>query len=676
MADNNNNSKVTIGKVAITPKGNYDPTVKYDILDSVKTSDNRYWISKKANNTGHTPAEGSEWWELSLDGKFATEAAAAATAAAQSALDAKTTLQSDINGIIAAGGTNIMFRAIDRVNGDTDPAAATTYGTSVALLATLSHLKLGIFKDGNLVHELAPGRLTADRFGNPVAIDGTEGDVLLYTDEVVYADRLTAIIEGKEKNVIGLGLIPHELAGAAAKAFKPFAFTPHYTVNAKIGDDVRSQAHCCYNPDVAGEYKAPAALFKQQLKTSGKGYFSQYVTSINSSVQARNKNEDPAVRGKYMGLYHEFFGLWLMAMYLELGTYDFTQPTLLGYGLTNTAANADTFADNAMSAVSGVKVIKSDSTSFYAGLMAQSFKIGGSAQYNISCIAGSSYYGITECLEAHRVLDQIKANNLDAYIGNAANIFSDGGATVITNGTVNLSTGAGMVVGKKYYTVRNVPGCQGMADGVMTAVVNIYVKVEIADGVTDSSGNSLNGAVAIFKFSHGIYRGLDFLSGCFWQLEGCHFTTRREAGSSAYIQSFYAAESWEDVPVITASSTYYGDIGSGLDLVKNYKKFFEKSASSGWVGSADFNASLFAHKTIAGGQHDHECAYLWNDGQCYGSGVNSYPEEGKECVNASVAGCYVNYGNAGRTLLAHNSAVYSIYDYAGGFALPAPNLGK
>ncbi len=668
--------KINIGKVAVTPGGSYDPEVEYDILVGVRTSDNRYWISKKANNLNHTPAEGSEWWELSLDGKFAQEQAAAAQAAATAALEAKATLQEDIDGIRNANA-NILFKAMARVNGDTDPAGATFYGTDAALLSTLSHLKLGIFKNGALVHELAPGRLTADKYGNAVAIDGTEGDVLLYTDEDIYADRLTGTVDGSEKNIIGLGLVAHELGNVISKKFKPFAFTPHYTVNAQIGDDVRSQAHCCYNPNVAGTYNAPTAFFKQTLKPNGNGYFHQYMTSISSSVQARNKNEDPAVRGNYMGLYHEFLGFWLTAMYLELGTYDFTQPNLLGYGLTNTAANASTFADTDISAVSGAKIIKSDNTALYLGTWGQlKLNSGAGSKAVLAGIAGDSYYGVTECLEAQRVLDQIKANNLVSYIGSSTNIFTDGGATVITNGTVDLNTGVGMDVGKKYYTVRNVPGCQGMADGVMTAVVNIYVKVEVADGVCDSSGNDLTGAICIFKFSHGIYRGLDFLSGCFYQLEGCHYTTRRESGSNSYIQSFYAAESPSDVPVITNASTYYGTIDSGLDLIKNYTKFFEKSAGSGWVGSADFNASLFAHKTISGGQHDHECAYLWNDGHCYGSGVNSYPEEGTECVNASVAGCAAADAIAGRSLYANDSVVNSYYYFAGGFAIPSPDLGR
>lgn len=52
------------GKVAITPKGNYNASTQYEPLDLVKNLD-KVWLSKK-NSTGVTPAEGT-YWMLMID---------------------------------------------------------------------------------------------------------------------------------------------------------------------------------------------------------------------------------------------------------------------------------------------------------------------------------------------------------------------------------------------------------------------------------------------------------------------------------------------------------------------------------------------------------------------------------------------------------------------------------
>ena len=81
-------------------------------------------------------------------------------------------------------------------------------------------------------------------------------------------------------------------------------------------------------------------------------------------------------------------------------------------------------------------------------------------------------------------------------IGNIGNVFTfdaAGNVSCTTDGSVNLSTGAGMEACKHYYVVRNVPGCEGMADGVMTAVVNSYTKMEFIDGVKWSDNTVLDG---------------------------------------------------------------------------------------------------------------------------------------------------------------------------------------
>lgn len=559
-----------------------------------------------------------------------------------------------------------MFYAAGRDNGDADPDFQYFYGNKDSLTHILSHFKTGTFKNGKLQHECAKGRITLASNGDEVPIDGTDGDVLIYTDTDIYFLRTTVDVNGIERNIIGLGLTPFMVEGVAAKKFEPFAFTPHYTVNTKLDGDYRSCAHSIYNPSVNGTYNAPVAFFKQTFKTSGGGYPSQYISSINSSIQAQNKNEDAATKTPYMGLYYEFYEIWMAAMYLELSTLNFVPASKMGYGCTATAANVNSWADTAISGISGIKLIQSNDTTSYLSLNNNKFKLNSSATatYALDGLVGSSRYVFTEMLEGVRILDTIKKSGLSDKIGASTNIFTDGGATCISDGSVDLSTGVGMESNKKYYTVRHVPGCE---TDVMTAVVNIYIKMDVVDGVYCDT-TDITGAACIFKFSHPIYRGLDLLSGMFTNLEGLHYTIYNEGG--VYYNRFYAADKYSDVPVVTSSYKVYDVIGTEFTQLKGLRKRIDgQKAANGWAKTSDYKSSLFNYLTIGGGQATYECAHVWRS-NCWGQGTNGLPADGYECVNASCVGCSAANGFAGRFLVASYAAMNTAGYFAGGFALP------
>ena len=56
---------MNLGKVSVTPKGEWKESVAYDVLDIVSYN-NSVWISKKANQ-GETPSGKSEYWYLCVD---------------------------------------------------------------------------------------------------------------------------------------------------------------------------------------------------------------------------------------------------------------------------------------------------------------------------------------------------------------------------------------------------------------------------------------------------------------------------------------------------------------------------------------------------------------------------------------------------------------------------------
>lgn len=86
-------TKVNIGKVAITPRGDYNAATTYGNLDQVIYNHDS-WISKKPNNTGNTPADNSTWWQRETNGgSFAYEQGVAAQTAAAAALAAKAAVE-------------------------------------------------------------------------------------------------------------------------------------------------------------------------------------------------------------------------------------------------------------------------------------------------------------------------------------------------------------------------------------------------------------------------------------------------------------------------------------------------------------------------------------------------------------------------------------------------------
>ena len=592
-------------------------------------------------------------------------------------IEARTGVEQNTQSIEALQeGMTAPYYGAGRVKGATDPSFTKTIGDRAGLLRVLSHMKIGTFdKDGVLTHECRGGRLTADVKGADVAINGDDGDVLLYCDVPVFNGHCKETFDNTEYNMLSLGLLQHNVGTKQAQRIKPFAIVPHYTVNAKLANDERSCAHSVYNTSINGTYGGSYNLFKQKIKTSGAGYPNQYISSLASSQQARNKNADPTVKDRWIGLAHNLESIWWTAMYLEMGTLDFVDAAKAGYGCTSTAADASTWANNGVSGISGIKVVDAGNDRYYP-LMGYNWKdADNNTIYGTGGIE-SAWYSFTEMMEAQRVLDKIAAANLIGYITPAGNtevtptVFTAGGSAIASN--VNLSTGEGMVKGQKYYTVRNMPNCQGMDDGVMTAVVNIYVALDFADGAKDPSGNDLTGLVGIYKMSHPVYRGKDMMSGMFQQLEGIHYTYYNDGVSCK--QRLYVAESVDDIPVIHDNDTIYGDIGTQFNPLKGLKLVKDEFNGGGWSSDADYDAGIFAHTEWSGaGQHTKECGHVWL-GACWGQGVDGQPAVGKECVCASVAGCDAVYGIAGRTLDANDAATNVSDCYAGGFALVSPQI--
>lgn len=580
------------------------------------------------------------------------------------------------------------FVGFARVSGDADPkpSAEYIYGTRKLVQEIGKHMKLGTVKRvGNeavLQHECAKGRITLANNGDTVAVDGTEGDLLVYTDIPLYLIKANEQTDGSEMSCMGVGVSQSYWQGHAAKKVEPFAMSPFYTVQAKLAGDERSCAHNVISDNVVGSYQTPNGFLQESFRENGGGYYSMSVSTINSMLNAQAKNADPNTNYPYMGCYYEFYELWLMMMFAECGTLDTTDLYCMGVGCTQQeTANVDTWNNERIAANSGLKIFASTGAEVkYLGLNTAGLKKGqeGSPQSAYSALVGAYYVPFTKCGEVLSVLDGVTKAGLQSEVGARTHVFhfdADGALQCAKDGSIDLDTGLGMVSNKRYYIIRDVPNCQGIADGVMTAVVNCYVKMNVADGIYIDN-TDLTGGYVIYKFSHSVYRGLSMpMDGHLFQLCGAYYTTECREGQ--YYNKYHCAEKWSDMPPLVNKSCYT-DIESAykLDVLKGLHKRCDVAVIGGWISKADYSYSLFCKTEVtAASSHSKECCYLWCGNTILGEGKDGKPEEGKLGVKAFAVGCNAYYDNASsRSAYSNAACSHGTAVYAGALAVPQLKL--
>ncbi|MBR2291712.1 MAG: hypothetical protein IJ868_05295 [Prevotella sp.] len=588
----------------------------------------------------------------------------------QAVVDPETMVPLDVTLEDLQGQVAGVYVAKSRLKDAQDPEFTKTYGTSEALEAILSHFKIGAFRGSELVKECIGGRLTMSVEGQQIALDGTDGDILPYIDHGLSLLRATGAVDGEQRSVIGLGLGQFAVGKHTSKRLKPFAAAMNATVATRLAGDARACQHSIYNPEVAGYYNAAPGWFKQSYRTNGKGYPDTHCNAIGAYTTAQDRNADNTKKGDSKPLHHDYIALWYAAMYMELGTLDFTRADLFGTGCTNTPASATTFADAAVSGVSGMMTVTAGGTKRYFGLCGQNLKLSAEEAFghNTDGLTGASdRYNFTEMLEMQRFLDHIRKTGNETLSGSDY-IYTEGGLDVITDGSVNLATGEGMVPGRKYYQWRDVPGCKGLKDQVMTAVVNVYVRMEASDGLVNSGGDDLTGGYVVFKMSHGVYRGVDLLDGRFIHLAGTHFVFKNIGGG--YSLDYYHCDDAESLPVVrNVQDDWYVDADANdIPFLEGYEKGATGIPNTdGWAKECDYSKSLWAYLVVGGSMHYYENGYIWKNSS-WGSPAGQYPAEGKKCVNASVAGCSAYVAFAGRTVICFHAVSPGYDSYARGFA--------
>lgn len=558
-----------------------------------------------------------------------------------------------------------------RMNGDASPDAEMTFGDKQLMHEVGAEWKLATVKNGVVTHVCAPGRLTLDENGEEVKIDGTDGDVMLINRNANVINA-TKVIDGREMNCLAIGKTAAKWYGVESKKMPAFGMTPCDTMNAKIEGDTRLQAHCIYNTTVGGSGgTSNKTVLKASYIENGMGH-SSISSALQSIKSAQSKNADPLTARPYMGWHHSTYEALLTTMFAEIGTVDHSDENLFGSGLCSTSFNASLFNDDAISAVSGWKTIAATGETYY-GTYAneQVYVVSKGKNFRLAEGLTTSIYNPVQILEGQRILDAIAKAGLIDKIGNKANIFyydESGNAVCASDGSVNIDTGEGMEVLKFYFVVRDVPRCEGMKDGVMTAVVNRYVKTELADGCQSVDKKvSLDGAIAILKASIPIYRGFTLpYVGQFRQISYAYYTIHNIDGVTHV--DFRCTEGMEDVQPLTvfnkdACKCAYGPTPPMLFGLNKKKDYGVTNMTEAWVKASDYSMSLFCYKTVGASIHTHECAYLWLSFRDNGE-VNTSQ------VHGSIVGCIANNSKvSARTAMCNNTADNSSVYYTGAFAV-------
>ena len=586
-----------------------------------------------------------------------------------------------------------------RVNGDNSPNGTIFFGEDSNLEEITSHFHMGLTtRDGKLYKRCANCRLDVAADGTALKIDGTDGDVMLFTDSKLYFIKGTVAApadlnlgDGVELNIIAFGISPFSIYGVNAKAFDPFALNPQYTVKCKIeGVDNIECAHSIYNPAYKGAYRSARMCFNETFKPNGNGYPTDAISLDKIIWYAQGKNADQKTNRPYMGGYYEFFEIFIALMFCELKSVYHQKLTLFGTGCTaSRLVIMPEFADKNMLGDSGVMFVQANGTKTYSSLSQPIIK-GGASQLPINNLSNDNTF--TEMLEPDRILNDIAKAGLiskiwDGVTADSANCsvvfeYDEAGNMKVSDFTYEeLATGANMVPNHKYYQVRNVPNTKGMTDGVMTAVINIYVKMTFKDG-TKVNNVDHTGGYAVYKLSHPVYRGMCLMDGVFSQMQGCHYVNYCIEGGK-YVTYFKCAENVDDIPAQQAASIkYFGDINKVLEMERGLTKVVQthgeltreqKKNYYIWAKKADYNASLLCYTQGDAGISTGECAHLWNDAS-YGNGDTiwgSLPRAGRKCVNAVVVGCDSSEGRpSARTVDSSHAVSDSVKNFAGRFALP------
>lgn len=136
---------IDLGRATPIYRGAYNESVEYEVNDLVRYSNALWWHKSATKTTGVTPAEGSTWSLVALDGPNSVNS----------------TTETSLTGILRGNGSTVEVQVVDNIptEGSTNPVASGGTYTELSKKLNLSGGAMSgtIAMGGNKVTGLAPG---------------------------------------------------------------------------------------------------------------------------------------------------------------------------------------------------------------------------------------------------------------------------------------------------------------------------------------------------------------------------------------------------------------------------------------------------------------------------------------------------------------------------------------
>ena len=473
-----------------------------------------------------------------------------------------------------------------------------------AQIGTILHVlqKLG-YEDGN-------GK-ALDLAGNPHAIDGSEGDVMVCNIEKYYRLAGHFTVEGQEYDAFLLSREPFTWHGYDAEEVERGGMSPDYCVAHQDEDGV-TRMHSVYNPAWNGSYTAPVAMvgkyiYHQNEETGviteeydatatllggAGGLHSTDINLPNGEQYAMNQNDDTTKTVPFMNQTAEGCNTMQALLLAEGGTFDAHRASLMGSGFSsNDAANAAVFEAAGSEARNGLRYVNGQGATVYLGLNV----------YNA--------FGIT-----------------DLYTGNMINSWRNPWHIMEAQRAVSHAVRKGVgelewfVFEGNKYKYRSVPGFRGPGQGEMTCVVWKVLSsqftnaaIDPADGTTHLTGNRID-----FVISTALLHGITTQVSPSWWVSGLVMTEDEERNYRCFVE--------RDQAELIKTPTADLDVADKYDFENRYPMVLEVTAGEGYARDY-LDGAMMLPRTNAlktgGGLHTYVGKYNWFTGGAAPAGKKS-----------------------------------------------------
>lgn len=414
-----------------------------------------------------------------------------------------------------------------RVSGISDPAFTYKhYRSNQSVFDCLKPVLVQV-GTGKPLHVLNPVDWSKDIHGNTRALDGTEGELLICNTKPIYHITGKVTYSCVTYDVFLRSLSPFSWNGRAADLLEPFGWSPDYVTRHTDTDNV-TRLHSVRNTSWPGEFTASSVITGKFVPTETEGviteeydddgtFFDDNTATMVSTFPlytgeqyAMNLNSDTTKTVPFMNQTAAGAELIFGHLLAECGTFDAHKASMFGQPFcSGVPATSETYwSESNSNASNGFRYKKSDDTWGYYSFE-QKINFGTGANHIATLM--NSWRTPWKMFEPQRVLAYAKENNVPELTW--------------------------FVFENNIYKYRSVPGLDGLAQGVMTAVLwKKYSSKMSAGSVEPDTEISIAGNRCEFLVSTAIYRGIKLdVSPGYWT-SGLVFTEDENGQYKAYMQ--------------------------------------------------------------------------------------------------------------------------------------------